>query len=128
MTKGVNDLADYMLGVDSAPLTAPVKGVSGFSERFASEGPKDPKGRSLRDFDLRSRLYRYPMSFMIYSRAFDALPQDAKTELYRRLADVLTGRDRSPKYAGLSQADRDAAFEIVAATKTDLPAFWRNNQ
>ena len=127
-TARINELADYMLGVDAAALTAPVKGVSGFSERFATEGPKDPKGRSLRELDLRSRLYRYPVSFMIYSSAFDTLPPSAKTELYQRLADVLTGRDRSPKYAGLAQTDRDAAYEIVAATKTDLPAFWRNNQ
>jgi hypothetical protein len=127
MTAGVNDLADYMLGVDGAALTAPVKGVSGFSERFAAEGPKDSKGRSLREFDLRSRLYRYPVSFMIYSPAFDTLPAEPKMELYRRLADVLTGRDRSPKYLKLSQADRAAALEIVAATKPGLPAFWRND-
>jgi hypothetical protein len=125
MTAGVNELADYMLGVDGAALTAPVKGVSGFSERFAAEGAKDPKGRSLREFDLRSRLYRYPVSFMIYSPAFDTLPPEPKAQLYRRLADVLTGRDASPKYLKLAKADRDAAFEIVAATKLDLPAFWR---
>ncbi len=127
MTKAVDDLADYMLGVDGAALTAPVKGVSGFTERFAAQGVKDSKGRSLREFDLRSRLFRYPISFMIYSPAFDALPPEPKAQLYRRLADVLTGRDGSPKYARLSQADRDAAFEIVAATKRDLPAFWRND-
>ena len=114
-----------MLGVDAAPLSDPVKGVSGFAERFAAEGPKDPKGRSLREFDLRSRLYRYPVSFMIYSTAFDTLPPGPKAELYQRLADVLTGRDSSPKYAALTQADRQAAFEIVAATKPDLPTFWK---
>jgi hypothetical protein len=127
MTAAVNDLADYMLGVDGAALTAPVKGVSGFTERFAAEGPRDSKGRSLREFDLKSRLYRYPLSYMIYSPAFDTLPPDLKTQLYRRLADVLAGRDTSPKYARLTQADRTAAFEIVAATKPDLPLFWRND-
>jgi hypothetical protein len=127
MTKAVNELADYMLGVDGAVLTDRVKGVSGFSERFAAQGPKDPKGRSLRELDLRSRLFRYPLSFMIYSPAFDTLPPEVKTQLYHRLADVLTGRDGSAKYAGLTQADRDAAFEIVAATKTGLPVFWQKD-
>jgi hypothetical protein len=125
MTKGIDELADYMLGVDGAVLTDPVKGVSGFSERFASEGLKDAKGRSLRDFDLKSRLFRYPISFMIYSPAFDTLPPGPKAQLYHRLADVLAGRDGSAKYATLAKADRDAAFDIVAATKSDLPAFWR---
>ncbi len=125
--KAVNDLADYMLGVDGAVLTAPVEGVSGFAERFAAEGPKDGNGHGLRDFDLRSRLFRYPLSYMIYSPAFDALPPDAKDKLYHRLADVLTGRDRSAKYLSLSQADRDAAFDIVAATKPGVPAFWRRD-
>jgi hypothetical protein len=127
VTKGVNELADYMLGVDGATFTDSIKGVSGFSDRFAAQGPRDPKGRSLREFDLRSRLFRYPISFMIYSPAFDTLPPDPKTQLYRRLADVLTGRDGSPKYVQLTQADREAAFDIIAATKPDLPAFWRKD-
>ncbi len=126
MNKAVEDLADYMLGVGHAGLTAPVQGVSGFTERFQSQGPKDPKGRSLRDFDLKTRLFRYPLSYMIQTPAFDGLPAEPKARLYRRLADVLTGRDRSAKYQGLSQADRLAAFEILTATKQDLPPSWRN--
>jgi hypothetical protein len=123
--KAVGDLADYMLGVDGAALTAQVKGGSGFSERFAAQGLKDAKGRGLRDFDLRSRLFRYPLSYMIYTPAFDALPSAAKTKLYRRLADVLTGQDASAKYRVLSQVDRTAAFDILAATKPGLPTYWR---
>ncbi|MEI7932353.1 MAG: hypothetical protein WCI21_04765 [Alphaproteobacteria bacterium] len=125
--KAVGELADYMLGIDGAVLTAPVEGTSGFAERFAAEGPKDGNGRGLRDLDLRGRLFRYPLSYMIYSPAFDALPPEAKDKLYRRLADVLTGRDRSARYQSLSPADRAAAFDIVAATKPGLPAFWRRD-
>jgi len=123
--KAVDDLADYMLGIDGAVLSAPVVGASGFAERFAAQGPKDGNGRGLRDVDLRSRLFRYPLSYMIYSTAFDALPAEAKDKLYHRLADVLTGKDRSAKYLSLPAEDRAAAFDIVAATKPGLPAFWR---
>lgn len=56
-----------MLFVDEAPLTGPVKGGSGFAEAFAARGPRDGKGRSLRDFALRRRLFRYPCSYMIYT-------------------------------------------------------------
>lgn len=127
LDKSIEDLADYMLGVDGAALTAPVEGASGFSGRFAADGLKDGNGRSLRDFDLRTRLFRYPLSYMIYSTAFDALPPEPKNKLYRRLADVLTGKDRSAKYQSLSPADRAAAFDIVAATKPGLPDFWRRD-
>jgi len=127
LDKAIEELADYMLGVDTAVLTAPIQGVSGFTERFAAEGRKDTKGRGLRDFDLRTRLFRYPLSYMIYTPAFDSLPPESKASLYRRLADVLTGRDRSAKYLALSRADRAAAFEILAATKSGLPAFWRRD-
>lgn len=127
MTKAVDDLADYMLGVDGAELTAPVQGVSGFSEDFAAQGARDAKGRSLRDFDLEHRLFRYPVSFMIYSSAFDALPAKPKMALYQRLADVLTGGEISAKYRRLTAVDRLAAFDIVAATKRGLPSFWRRD-
>ena len=41
-------------------------------------GPRDSKGRSLRDFDLHERLFRYPLSYMIYSESFDAMPSRLK--------------------------------------------------
>ena len=43
-----------MLFLDEAPLTGPVKGNAGFAEWFAAQGPRDGKGRSLRDLDLRT--------------------------------------------------------------------------
>ena len=66
---------------------------------------------------------RYPLSYMIYSEAFDALPADAKDAIYRRLWEVLSGRDRSPRYAHLSDADRRAIGEILLDTKPGLPSY-----
>ena len=45
-----------------------------FHPTFPQRGPRDRKGRSLRDFDFKTRLFRYPLSYMIYSAQFDALP------------------------------------------------------
>ncbi len=120
----VRELADYLLGVDQATLEGPVQGTSGFAEAFARQGPRDPQGRSLREFDLRTRLFRYPLSYMIYSPTFDAIAPEAKLLVYRRLVAVLTGKDASPKYGRLSRTERSAALEILAATKPDLPPFW----
>ena len=101
-------------------LTAPIVGTSGFAEQFSARGPYDRKRRSLRQFDLKRRLLRYPCSYTIYSQAFDALPAPAKNYLFRRLQEILSGRDQSPEFAHLSAADRKSIREILLETK---PAF-----
>jgi hypothetical protein len=119
----VNEAADYMLFVDEAELTG-VVGSSGFAATFSALGIRDRMGRSLRDLDLRRRLMRYPLSYMIYSNVFDALPTEAKAAIYGRLWAVLSGQDRSPKYSRISDDDRRAIREILRDTKRDLPAYF----
>jgi hypothetical protein len=118
-------LVKYILFVDEAPLSAKVEGTSSFEKDFTSKGPRDKRGRSLRDFDLERRLFRYPCSYLIYSAAFDALPAPAKTYVYHRLYEVLTGRDTSSEFAHLSGEDRRAILKILRETKPGLPDEWR---
>lgn len=125
VNEAAKDLVDYMLFVDEAPLAGAVRGGAGFSEVFTSVGPRDSKGRSLREFDLRRRLFRYPCSYMIYTPAFDRLPQRAKDAVYTRLWEVLSGRDKAPRYRTLTLADRQAVVEILRDTKPQLPAFFQ---
>jgi hypothetical protein len=121
----VNELVDYLLFVDEEPLTAAIKGTAGFAETFAAQGPADSRGRSLRQLDLEHRLLRYPCSYMVYSAAFGALPIDVRSAIYGRMWDVLSGRETSPKYARLSEADRRAVVEILRETLHDLPSDFR---
>ena len=114
-------LVDYMLFIDEEPLPGRVRGTSGFAEAFAKSGPRDSRGRSLRDFDLERRLFRYPLSYMIHAEAFDHLPEDAKQAVYGRLLHVLTGRDPHPRYRVLTAADRRAIAQILRDTKKGLP-------
>jgi hypothetical protein len=118
------ELVDYLLFVDEAPFTSPVKGSSAFAQEFAAKGRRDGKGRSLRDFNLTSRLFRYPCSYMIYADAFDALPAGAKTLVYERLWEILSGKETGSVYAKLTGVDRRAIVEILRATKRDLPAYF----
>jgi hypothetical protein len=99
--------------------------VSTFTTTFPERGPRDKQGRSLRDFDLKTRLFRYPLSWMVYSEAFEAIPDAARERIYHRLHDVLTGVDQNPKFAGLATADRQAALEILQDTKPNLPTWWQ---
>ncbi len=123
-------LLRYMLFVDEAPMGGldgrKAVAASPFAQDFAARGPYDGKHRSLRDFDLHDRIFRYPCSYLIYSSAFDALPQPAKGYVYHRLLQVLTGQDRSPDFASLSPADRQAILAILIETKPSLPAEWRD--
>ena len=125
VSEAAQDLVDYMLFVDEAPLAGPVKGGSGFAEMFAARGPRDKQGRSLRDFDLTRRVFRYPCSYMIYTPAFDNLPTAARDAVYARLWEVLSGRATEPRYRGLSVQDRQAVIAILRETKRDLPAYFQ---
>jgi hypothetical protein len=125
VTEAARDLVDYMLFVDEAPLVGPVKGASGFSEYFAAKAPRDAQGRSLRDFDLRRRLFRYPCSYMIYTPAFDAMPPAARDAVYMRLWDVLSGRETQAPYRRLTLQDRQAIVSILRETKRDLPEYFK---
>jgi hypothetical protein len=120
-----NELVDYMLFVDEAPLPSPVRGLSSFTKDFPAKGPRDSKGRSLRDLDLTRRLLRYPCSYMIYTDAFDALPPATLAIVYERMWAILSGKVTAAEYAKLSPADRRAIIEILRETKKNLPAYWR---
>jgi len=121
----IEEMLKYMLFADEEPLKEPVKGVSTFTETFPQRGPRDPQGRSLRDFDLKTRLFRYPLSYMIYSAAFDGLPDKVRDRVYQRLFEILSGKDTSKTFANLSPETRGAILEIVRATKPNLPDSWR---
>jgi hypothetical protein len=120
--EAVRETVDYMLFVHGAPFDAPIEGTSGFAERFAHAGPRDSNGRSLRDLDLETRLLRYPLTYMIHSAQFDALPAGVKEATFARLWDVLSGADTAPRYQErLPLSTRRAIVEILAATIDDLP-------
>jgi hypothetical protein len=115
-------LVRALLFVKEAPLTAPLKGTSSFSQEFAARGPRDAKGRSLRDLDLERRLFKYPLSYLIYSDSFDAMPAAVKDYVYSRLAAILGGNEGSPEFAHLSSSDREAILEILKDTKPQMTA------
>jgi hypothetical protein len=124
VNSAVEELLEYMLFTEETRLTEPVAGVSGFAELFAQGGPKDENGRSLRDLDLKARLFKYPCSYMIYSDAFDQLPQLAKDRLYSRLWEILSAPSPGGKFSNLARPDRDAIRQILLETKEDLPDYW----
>jgi hypothetical protein len=116
----------YLLFTEEAALTGPIRGSSDFTTSFSAQGPKDKQGRSLRQFDLNTRLFKYPCSYLIYSDAFDRLPDKLKARIYERLWEVLTGKDTSPAFESIPAETRQAIREIIGETKKGLPAYWKS--
>jgi hypothetical protein len=106
-----------MLFSGAVGFKAPIQGTSKFAAEFAVRGPRDSRGRSLRDLDLKTRLFRYPLSYLIYSKPFDGMPDAVKTHVNRRLKEVLAGTDKSKDFVHLSSSDRAAILEILRSTK-----------
>jgi hypothetical protein len=120
-----DEIVDYMLFLGEAKLTDQVQGTSAFSLDFPKRGPFDRKGRSLREFDLQTRLFKYPCSYLIYSEAFQKLPHEIKECVLRRLYAVLTGEEGQKEFAHLSAGVRQAIREILADTLPDKPDYWK---
>lgn len=118
------EVADYMLFIDESPLPGRVEGSSGFTERFSAQGPRDSRGRSLRQFDLASRLLRFRCSYMIYDETFDALPPAARDAIYRRMWAILSGSEQGPRYGRFPADERRAVIEILRETKRGLPPYF----
>lgn len=118
-------LVRYLFFSREAKLAGKIAGTSSFTQDFARKGVRDSRGRSLRDFDLEKRLFKYPCSYLIYSDSFEQLPTAMKEYVYERMYEVLKDRDYSRDFDHLSAADRQAILEIVRETKKDLPDYWR---
>lgn len=127
LQSAADSLLNYFLMAEEAPLTAPVTGTARFARKFAARGPRDPLGRSLRDLDLQTRLFKYPCSYLIYTDSFDALPPELLDVFWQRLHDILTDDDWTddapPRtgFAHLTRTDRRAIHEILNATKPGYP-------
>ncbi len=109
-------LLRYMLFVDEYPLVSAVKGTSKFQHEFESAGVCDSKGRSLRQFDLQTRLFKYPCSFLIYSESYRGLPDSIRQYVENRLAQILKGEDHSEEFASLDGETKTALREILSET------------
>lgn len=115
------ELVRYLLFSDEVELTEPVEGGPAFAAAFAGGALRDRNGRSLRDLDLRRRLFRYRCSSLIYSEQFDALPAPARDGILRRVYAILTAAEPS----NLEGSERRAILEILRETKPGLPRYFR---
>jgi len=116
-------LLEYTLFRREAPLNGPVQGTTRFFAQFERGGPRDSRGRSLRELQLKTRLFRYPCSYLVYSPAFDGLPQEMRNYLWMRLEQILSGREPNEPYASMAETERTGVLEILRDTKPEFKAW-----
>jgi hypothetical protein len=104
----------------AAPLDDAITGDDDFARHFVARGPADTQHRSLRQFDLKTRVFRWPLSYLVYSDAFEALPEPAWNYVADRIVQVLQGGDTTGLSARISEADRRAVVEILKQTHPRL--------
>ena len=118
-------LTRYLLFADEAAL--PAGGITGdpaFKADFLRQRRAAPDGTSLKDFDLRTRLFKHRCSYMIYSRIFQGLPAEMKSRVYERLRSALDPKQPDADFAYLPAAEKQTIKAILRATLKELPASW----
>jgi hypothetical protein len=115
----------YLLFADEVPLpSGGVEGDADYKTEFLRTRRATAEGVSLKDFDLRTRLFKHRCSYMIYSPIFSGLPSVMKQRVYERLDEALSLEKLHPDYSYLQAAEKGALRSILKATLTDLPRGW----
>lgn len=125
LNHSADQLLKYFLFADEAWLPEPVRRSGSFADEFQALGPHDSRGRSLREFDLQQRLFKYPCSYLIYSRSMRALPEPFVELFWTRLKELLLGSRSLPPGVTLTAEQRQAIYEILLETHPDAPRWWR---
>ncbi|HYF36836.1 MAG TPA: hypothetical protein VD994_16185 [Prosthecobacter sp.] len=121
-----DELARYILFADEAKL--PAQGVAG-DPAFITEFQRNKKpaagGVSLKDFDLRNRIFKFRCSYMLYTESWLKLPQALKERVYYKMAEGLREQNANPVYAHLAADEKRAIRTILKETLPGLPSWWR---
>ncbi len=118
----VKPLLEAMFMMDEAPLGDAVLGNSGYQQWFEQRGPATSDGKSLRQFDLNTRTFRYRLSYLVYSDAVAALADRVRQLLFGDISAVLAGDTTLLDGKSLPAPERQAIHDILQATKPEVLA------
>ncbi len=114
----------YLLFADESQL--PPTGIIGdptFKREFQNNR-RSVNGASLKDWDLKTRLFKYRCSFMIYSTVFNGLPKPMKLRIYHKLGIALSVNKPDQNYSFLGSEEKTKIRQILRGTLNDLPENW----
>ena len=125
-SEAAQQILDALLCKDDAALPeGGIEGVGAFAGSFVSRAKGGSDGISLKQLDLRTRLFKYRCSYLIQSPAFDQLQPTLRRRVLQRLWRVLSQPDTEPRYAYLEPDERAGIRQILGASLRNLPPNWR---
>lgn len=116
LTRMLDRLVQQLVFIDAVDYQSAISGNADYIEQFMARGPVDAEGRSLREFDLRSRLMRYPLSYLVYTTDFNTLPVYVMDYVFEQIDAYLSGRIDFDGRSQYTLAERQSALEILTAT------------
>ena len=117
IAKHAGILLRYLLFTDEAPMPeGGVEGDSALKTHFLNHARKTAQGVSLREFDLRTRLFKHRCSYMIHSYAFSGLPALLKRQVLTDLHTALGRSKQSPVSSHLHVTEKMAINHILRTT------------
>lgn len=116
------DVVDVLLFKDEFSMgTQGPKGSLEFKKAFQANARYSDKERALKEFRLYDRVFKYRLSYTIYSDPFTFLPPEMKSRVFNRLKEILTATSVPDRYDYLSNTERKRILEIVSSTLPDWP-------
>jgi len=116
----------YMFFEDEAELPRLDFEASPFGKAFHERGPKDSKGRSLYQLRMNRRMFRYSLSYIVYTDTFNELPQEALDYIWPELERILDPAVSHENYPFLSRREKTAIKEILLDTHPLADKYWKN--
>ncbi len=117
----LNDIARqlvrYILFAGEASLpSGGIKPDPAYQKDFLARRKAITNGASLRDLDLRSRLFRYRCSYLIHTPSFVGLPREFKDRVLAGLSSALREQGGPPEFNYLPASEKRAIKAILAET------------
>lgn len=126
LEKLADELARYILFTDEAKLPRNgIKGDETFMRDFARNRRATRDGLSLKDFDLKTRLFKHRASYMLYTESWQKLPTELKDRVYYKMAEALREQNAITMGAHLPSSEKRAIRTILKETLPGLPTWWR---
>jgi hypothetical protein len=118
----LNDIARqlvrYILFANEAKLpSGGVKPDTAFVKDFTARRKPIANGASLRDLDLRTRLFKYRCSYLVHTKGFAALPREIKDRVLAGLATALREQGGPPEFNYLPPDEKRAIRTLLKETK-----------
>ena len=122
--RNCESLVKYLFFSEEAKLTDQISFNAEFTKAFYQNSPKDSNGRFLKKIKGKDRLFEYPVSFMIYSNTFSALPAKAREIIFGRMKEILTGKDKSADFKHLSSDMKKDLLKILLETHSEFKLYF----